>query len=678
MKKQPENIVYALLISLSFALMYNALAQSENDEEEALLIEEGASLPSAEILKSRSSPAPTIYQHTTTAVSEPGITRTNKISLDLKGLDIIDVLKMISARSGLNIVVGKNVTGKVTIFLKDVDMWDALEIILASNNLAYEKRDNIIYVMTDRDYEFIYGEKFGDKKQLFSRNLKYAKAQDISTMLTQVKSNIGRVIVNEATNTVVVMDTAVKVKQMESLIDNLDKQTQTRVFELKYAQADKVSPKIQEAISKGVGSIRIDERTNKIALTDYPYKITEIGRIIEAFDEKTPQVRIDAQIIEISPEKDEFKLGVDWDAWINKNFRFINSLSMGNANKLSLGLAAGSASLGEKYDRKGVIDALRTIGKTKILSSPSIMALNNQEAKILVGKKDAYITSTTSQGGTGTEVTSQQVNFVDVGIKLYVTPTINKDGFVTMKIKPEVSSSKPVDLIAQGKVTQVPIVTTSEVETTITVKDGATIVIAGLKQDKKEDEVKKFPVLGDIPLLGIPFRSVSHVINKSELVIFLTPHIIGEDNPPGYTNLAGEGYSQQTSSKVGLKSGSAGFEKTALVRLQDERGAVAITEKARDIELVANLNDYAQHIRSKIMSAASEVNDTTQLKGETLVSFMLYSDGQLSGEPQIVFLTSEELREPTINAIKSASPFARFPRDLSKSQERFSLSVLYN
>ena len=685
MKTKLQFLFFLLCMSVSIIFLDTSyvLSQSENNEEDVSL-EEDAALETPPPL---SSPAPLAYRKEAAIVAPlagaAADTRQSKISLDLKGLDIIDVLKMLSTRSGMNIVVGKNVTGRVTIFLKDVNIWDAFEIILASNNLAYDTKDNIIYVMTDRDYEFIYGEKFGDKKQLLTRGLKYAKAQDVSTTLNQIKSTIGRVIIDEATNTVVVLDTAAKVKQMEVVIDNLDKPTQTKVFELKYAQADKISPKIQEAISKGVGALRIDERTNKIAVTDFPGKIAEIGKIIAAFDEKTPQVRIDAQIIEISPEKDEFKMGVDWDVWINKNFRFINSLSLGNANKLSLGAAAGGINVSEKYDRKGVIDALRTIGKTKILSSPSIMALNNQEAKILVGTKEAYITSTTSQSGSGTEVSSQQVNFVDVGIKLYVTPTINKDGFVTMKIKPEVSSSKTTDLTSEGKVTQVPIVTTSEAETTIAIKDGTTIVIAGLKKDKKEDEIRKFPVLGDIPLLGLPFRSVNHSLTKTELVIFLTPHIVTEEKLPLYNSLTqdedilklnrqtADAQTQGTRQTMSLGSSPA-------ARVQDVMPKFSQGQVVRDIQFFTNIHDYGEYLRKKIMSAVSAIADNAPLKGEALVSFMLFADGQLSGEPQIIFLTSEELREPTMNAIKTASPFAKFPQDLPKLQERFSLSILYD
>ena len=106
-----------------------------------------------------------------------------KVSLDFKGMDIVEAIKMISQRSGASMVIGKNVTGKVTIFLKDVDIWDAFEIILASNNLAYEDRAGIIYVMSDRDYELINGEKFGSKRKLLTRRLEFAKAAELSKTL---------------------------------------------------------------------------------------------------------------------------------------------------------------------------------------------------------------------------------------------------------------------------------------------------------------------------------------------------------------------------------------------------------------------------------------------------------------------------------------------------------------
>ncbi len=609
-----------------------------------------------------------VSQHREDSPIDKPDSKQEKISLDLKGMDIVDVIKMISQRSGYNIIIGKNVSGKVTMFLKDVDIWEAFEIILSANNLAYEIKGGIIYIMTDKDYELIYGDKFKDKKHLLSMTLKFAKAQEVSKTITQIKSSVGRVIVDEATNTIVVDDTEGKLKQIEALIEELDKPVITRVFDLKYAQADKISAKLQESVTKGIGLIKIDERTNKMAITDYPDKIAELGRIIEAFDEKPLQVRIDAQIIEISPEKDEFKMGVDWDVWLSKNLRMANPLSLGNPNKLSLGMAAAGISLGEKYDYKGVLDLLRTIGKTKILSSPSIMAINNQEAKILVGTKEAYITSSTSQSGSGTSETAQTVNFVDVGVKLYVTPTVSRDGFVTMKIKPEVSSAKMTDLTSEGKVTQVPIVTTSEAETAVTVKDGMTIVIAGLKKDKKENEVKKIPLLGDIPILGAAFRSVSSSLNKTELVIFLTPRIVRDEfPPPKYVSLTKDDDIMDLVKET---------EKGYISRKYNIQGTGNDMPVLPSLASGGAVKDYSEHVRNKIYSLMNLMRMGPEQKGRAVVSFVISSNGSLLGEPRLLSTTSAGLSQPVLNIVKSAFPFPSLPEEARMTQMEFQLPVI--
>ncbi|MFA6282048.1 MAG: secretin N-terminal domain-containing protein, partial [Candidatus Omnitrophota bacterium] len=230
----------------------------------------------------------------TSQADEPG-----KISLDIKGMDIVDVLKMLAARSNMNIIVGKNVTGRVTLFLKNIDIWDAFELIVLSNDLAYEKKANITNVMTQREYELQYGERFQDKKQAETIKLKYAKAADIARALNQLKTNVGKIVVDDGSNTLSIIDTPLKIKEIKEFIEKTDLPLETKVFHLNYAQAEKLNPKIQEVITKGIGTLRIDERTNKMIITDYPNKIEEISDVINAFDEKTPQVLIDAQIIEI-------------------------------------------------------------------------------------------------------------------------------------------------------------------------------------------------------------------------------------------------------------------------------------------------------------------------------------------------------------------------------------------
>lgn len=585
------------------------------------------------------------------AVSPPAGQTVDKdrISLDIKGMDVVDVLKMLSTRSGMNIAIGKNVTGRVTLFLKDVNIWDAFEIVLSTNDLAYDKKGDIINVITQRDYELLYGERYKDKTEVRIVQPKYVKVADLSKALIQVKTNIGKIVVDEGSNTLVLIDTPDKLREMEGFIKNTDLPLQTRVFTLNYAQADKLAPKIQEAVTKGVGSIRIDERTNKIAITDYPDKLAAIEQIIAAFDEKTPQVLIDSQIIQLTPS-DKLEVGVDWDYWIRKHFDIKAALPINSANTLFMGTAALTPAKAGQY--KVIIDILRTIGDVKVLSSPRIMALNNQEAKIHVGVRDAYITSTTSQAGTGTSVVSQAVNFVDTGIQLNVVPIISRDGFVTMKIKPEISDSTRTSITSDGQKTDVPIVSTSEAETTVTVKDGVTIIIGGLKKDKREKTVKKIPLLGDIPGVGFLFRSTSDNVTTTELVILLTPHIMsGENTFSDFSEIM-----PKEGAVAKMIKGNIVTEKISSGRLTPLEYNLLVTDKiARIVRL----------------------GQPKGKKGEVVINFSLSREGYLIEEPRLVRASDDALTPFAVKAIKDAAPFPAFPLAMQKNEEHFSIAIDY-
>ncbi|MDD5531060.1 MAG: TonB family protein [bacterium] len=588
-------------------------------------------------------------------VSKTGLSVRNKISLDVKGMEVVDVIKMLATRSGMNIIVGKNVTGRVTLFLKEVDIWDAFEIVILANDLAYEKQGEIINVMTQRDYEALYGKRYQDNKQVQVIKLQYAKAVDISRALGQMKSDSGRVVLDESSNTIAFIDSPERIKAMELFVKETDLPLETRVFSLNYAPVDKLGSKIQEAITKGMGSIKIDERTNKIAVTDYPAKLSEIAKLISAFDEKTAQVLIDSQIIELTPS-DKFEMGINLDYWIKKYFEVQASLPINTTNTLLIGTT--SASPTQKGQYKAIIDILRTIGDTKILSSPRIMTLNNQEAKILVGTKDAYITSTTSLGGSGTTVTSQSVNFVDTGIKLHVTPTINKDSFVTMKIRPEVSSAVMTNIKSEDKITQIPIVTTSEAETTIMVKDGVTIVIGGLRKDERNKTIKKIPLLGDIPGLGYFFRSTSDETSKTELVILLTPHIMSGEK--AYADF----------SEIRPKDG-------AIVRMI--KGDI-VTERIRErAEKKTPGNSEYKYYRllTEKVKALTLFDSAGGEKGSVNVSFILNSNGEVKDEPVILSSTNPVLGKIVTEAIKRASSFPPFPKEMDKAEEIFRVTLDY-
>jgi type II secretory pathway component GspD/PulD (secretin) len=180
-----------------------------------------------------------------------------------------------------------------------------------------------------------------------------------------------------------------------------------------------------------------------------------------------------------------------------------------------------------------VLTFLKAIGKVKIISSPHIAVIDGEEAKIMVGTRQPYATSTVSQSET-TSTTSWSAEFVDVGVTLTVTPNINKNGFVKMHIEPEVSTLTDWFEITDdsGNVQiRLPEVDTSNAETEVLVQDGRTIIIAGLIKDTESRKERKFPLLGDIPVVGNLFKSQSKSLETKEIVILLTPHIItGEED----------------------------------------------------------------------------------------------------------------------------------------------------
>lgn len=445
--------------------------------------------------------------------------------LDLKNMDVSDVFKLIAQKSGLNIVVGQNVKGKVTIYLRNVDVREALKIIVEANGWAYVRDGDMVRVMTDTEYEERFGRGFGREVEKRIRRLSFARTADVVSVLDQVRSPAGKVIPDANSGMLILIDEPEKLDAMEEAIKQMDVPIETAVFPLSYARAQEIFEKISETLTPSAGTMKFDERSNKLIVSDTAAKIKEIGNIVKAFDQKDREVLIEAKILQIALS-DEHKLGVDWEAVVSdvhsldltSNFDVLGETE--KHGKLSIGTVAADG-------YTALVEALETVGHTDILSSPRIAAVNNKEAKILVGSTEPYVTTTTTTPASGPTTTAESVNFIEVGVKLFVTPTIHEDDFITMKIKPEVSSV--TSNVTTSNNNTIPVVETSEAETTVIVKDGVTIVIGGLIKEENIRTVKKVPVLGSIPLLGFVFRNESDLVRKTEIVIFLTPRIISGD-----------------------------------------------------------------------------------------------------------------------------------------------------
>jgi len=446
-------------------------------------------------------------------------------TLNLKNMDILDVLTLLSKKSGINIVAGQNVQGRVTVFLKGVEVEGALKVIAEANNWAYIKEDGIIKVMTGSDFETKYGYKFGQKIETRVIELSHKAPADIVGILNQVKSPTGKVITSDKSNALILIDSPAKLDEIEAIIARIDIPIKTEVFELSYAKVEDLSGKVGEALTPSIGRMRFDVRSNAIIVSDTQVKLNEIAQMIRTFDRKDKEVLVEAKILQIVLS-DDLKFGIDWSAIVRDHhlLTLTNDFDILQSTEKAGRLSIGTLS---EDDYTATIEALQTIGETELLSAPSITAVNNQEAKMLVGTTEAYVTTTTTTPASGPVTTAESVNFIDVGVQLYVTPTIHNDDFITMKIKPEVSSV--TSTVTTGNNNTIPIISTSEAETTVLVKNRVTIVIGGLIEDNTIITNKQIPVLGSLPVLGIFFRSTDHSETKTEIVIFLKPTIITGD-----------------------------------------------------------------------------------------------------------------------------------------------------
>ena len=507
-------------------------------------------------------------------------------ALDLRDIEVKDAAKLIAQKSGLNIVVGDTVQGKVTVYLENIPARDALATVLSMTHFAFEENAGLIQVITAQDYEAKYGRPFSQRVVSKVFRLKGMKATAAAMLLEHLKDQFGKVVADDTSGTIYVEDTPSKLAEIEHYLQEVDLPVETKTFVLSYVEAESVALRIAPLLTLGVGTVRADKQSGKIFVTDTidkifvvedflkeidlprqpqvfelsyakaedmlgvikPYltpelgsvdinkhanqlivvdtraKLNELGEIIRQLDKKEKQVLIETRIVQVIL-RDEYKMGVDWDAVINKAHGLeIKTEWGGTGTTEKSSLAIGTLS-DDNY--RAVIEALGSLNRSHTLSNPRIAVINNEEAKILVGTTKPYVTSTTSTPTSGPVSISEDVKFIDVGVKLVVTPMIHEDGFVTMRIRPEVSSA--TTSIKTGQNNVIPIVDKSEVETTVRVKDGVTIVIGGLIKNENSNQESKVPLLGDVPILGHAFKNSGRSKEQTELVIFLTPRIISGD-----------------------------------------------------------------------------------------------------------------------------------------------------
>lgn len=282
----------------------------------------------------------------------------------------------------------------------------------------------------------------------------------------------------------------------------------------------------QKAGLRGDALFKYDTETGTLIVITDEKTNAEIKKVVEAMDKPIPQVLIKVLFLEVTHTKD-LTLGFEGSRTHSKTHLFSSQVDTATLEAI---FGVSSQTTGGFYrlvenDLEATIQALSEVTKLEVLSRPSILAKNNQEAQITVGKRVPFIQNSrvTSDGQTINTVT-----YDDIGIILNVTPHITDDRIVSMDVTPEISTLT-AETVPISDTIDAPVFATRAAETGVVVPDGKTVVIGGLMEDSKSKSDKRIPILGDIPLIGNLFKDQTNSKSKTELLIFLTPHVVQND-----------------------------------------------------------------------------------------------------------------------------------------------------
>jgi type IV pilus assembly protein PilQ len=286
---------------------------------------------------------------------------------------------------------------------------------------------------------------------------------------------------------------------------------EVRIFRLQYADMDEVEKVTAQLITESA-KITLYKPEKTLIVEDVPKNLDSIEKVIKALDVPPRQVLIETRILQVRLNDDN-SLGIDWSDSFSDFFGSSGQVSTQGFTGASQGFFFNVMN----GDFTLFLEALNNTTEVNTLSSPSLLALDNKEATIIIGEKLGYYVTTATEA-----TVLQSVEFLDTGTQLKLTPHIINDDTVILKIHPEVSDGIVIDGL--------PSKTTAEVTTSLMAPNGGTIFIGGLIRDRKEDIKNRVPLLGKIPLLGALFSKTTNITARTEIVVLITPHIISDAN----------------------------------------------------------------------------------------------------------------------------------------------------
>lgn len=418
----------------------------------------------------------------------------SSVNMNVTNGEVRDVLSALAAVGGVSIVTDDSVTGKITIQLNDIPFDTALDIVTKTKGLHYQKLDNVIIVGSPDQINRGFG-------QINIFKLQYAKAADVVNLLGVIFKD-GQ--------------------------QGTPQGGQQQTVATQTTQSTAANP-INTNSQQTNGRLKVDDATNSLIFSGTPSEVEQIRKILAEIDIPYQQVSLEAQVVAINNDAAK-NMGVEWE-WskapnypeydpptydsnghITEPGKYIRDKE-DMVGTIRFGRSPGGYPYEMYYQFK--INALVTDGKANVLAKPKIMTINGKEAVINIGGEVPISVTTISDNTTTTSV-----EYKEAGIILKYTPRINADGYITATVHTEVSSPVYVEAMKAYRFNK------RSADTEVRLKDGETMVIGGLIGKEEAKNFSKVPFLGDLPILGSLFRNSNNTKSESEVVIFLTAHIV--------------------------------------------------------------------------------------------------------------------------------------------------------
>jgi type II secretory pathway component GspD/PulD (secretin) len=410
------------------------------------------------------------------------------VTMSVVDADVRDVLTGLATIGKVNVVIDDSVSGKISVNFKNIPFESALDTIIRSKGLSMHRSGNVIVFASLEKMEKGFG-----VVRVFP--LKYARADHIKNVIVGGGKS-----------------------DSEFMVENPGASSSSDAGTLKGTAGGATASSANKEGIKGL-VLNTDASTNSLIAFGAPEQIEKVQQLLKELDVPYQQILLEAQVMALSKNASK-SLGIDW-SWSQFPPPTQSSTSTSTVNYFPIGIVTGGDSQVYKFGVNATLNALITSGDGKILARPNVMTFNGNKATIFIGDQLPIVTPSTT-GGTTTNTTS----YKNAGISLSYVPRINDDDFITASVFVEVSTPTMVTLGSGSGATQAYQITTRSAQTNVRMKDGDTMVIGGLISSSDTKNMSKVPILGDLPMLGKLFRSVTRGKIETEVVIFLKAKIV--------------------------------------------------------------------------------------------------------------------------------------------------------